>query len=127
MDHYRNTVPKHGARSPDPAMENVSQQLGQSGQPHKLLVAEWKTPNLREKLNDKQLYVASDDTCLHITNDRLAEVAGLQSNQEEADTRILLHAAHAAAEGYRSVVVTADDSDVMVLCPVPEIRNKESG
>ena len=28
-EHYRNTVPKHGARSPDPAMEKVSQQLGQ--------------------------------------------------------------------------------------------------
>ena len=26
---YRNTVPKLGARSPDPAMEKLSQQLGQ--------------------------------------------------------------------------------------------------
>ena len=74
----------------------------------RFLVAEWKTPKLREKLNDKQLYVASEETCLNITND--------QSNQEEADTRILLHAAHAPEEGYRAVVVTADDTDVMVLC-----------
>ena len=28
-EHYRNTVPKHGARSPDPAMWKVSQQLCQ--------------------------------------------------------------------------------------------------
>ena len=69
-----------------------------------------------ERLNDKQLYVASDETCLHINNDRWAEVSGLQSNQEEADTRIILHAAHAAAECYRAVVVTPDDIDVMVLC-----------
>ena len=68
------------------------------------------------KLIDKQLYVASDETCLHITNDRWAELAGLQSNQEEADTRILLHAAHTVAECYRAVVVvTPDDIDVMVL------------
>ena len=40
--------------------------------------------------------------------DQLAEVAGLQSNLEEADTRIILHAAHAAADGYRAVVVTWD-------------------
>ena len=82
----------------------------------RFLVAEWKTPKLREKLNDKQLYVASEETCLHITNDQWAEVAELQSNQEEADTRILLHAAHAAEEGYIAVVVTADDTDVMVIC-----------
>ena len=41
---------------------------------------------------------------------------GLQSNQEEADTRILLHAAHAAEEGDSAVVITADDTDVLVLC-----------
>ena len=82
----------------------------------RFLVAEWKTPKLREKLNDKKLYVASEETCLHITNDQWAEVAELQSNQEEADTRIILHAAHAAGVGYSAVVVTADDTDVIVLC-----------
>ena len=80
------------------------------------LVAKWKTSKLREKLNDKQLYVASKDTWLHITKDQWAEIAGLQSNQEEADTRIILHAAHAAAQGYRAVVVTADDTGVVVIC-----------
>ena len=62
-------------------------------------MAERKTPKLREKLNDKQLYVASEETCLHISKDQLAEVEGLQPNQEEADTRNILHAAYAAAEG----------------------------
>ena len=55
---------------------------------------------------------------MHINNDQWAEVAGLQSNQKEADTRIILHAAHAAEEGYRVVVVTPDVTDVMVLCLV---------
>ncbi|KAJ8338524.1 hypothetical protein SKAU_G00374900 [Synaphobranchus kaupii] len=82
----------------------------------RFLVAEWKTPNLRDKLNDKQLYVASEESCLHITKDQWAEVAGLQSNQEEADTRIILHAAHATEEGYSAVAVTADDTDVLALC-----------
>ena len=62
-------------------------------------MAEWKTSLLREKLNDKQLYVASEETCLHISKDQLAEVECLQPNQEEADTRTILHAAYAAAEG----------------------------
>ncbi|KAJ8403837.1 hypothetical protein AAFF_G00347050 [Aldrovandia affinis] len=78
----------------------------------RFLVAEWKTPKLRDRLNDKQLYVASEERCLHITKE-CAEVAGLQSNQEEADTR--MHAAHATEEGYSAVVVTADDTDVLLL------------
>ena len=40
----------------------------------------------------------------------------LQSIQEETDTRIILHAAHAAEEGYSAVVVATDDTDVLVLC-----------
>ncbi|KAJ8398217.1 hypothetical protein AAFF_G00430610 [Aldrovandia affinis] len=82
----------------------------------RFLVAEWKTPKLRDRLNDKQLYVASEESCLHITKDQWAEVASLQSNQEEADTRMILNAAHAAEEGYSAVVVTADDTDVLLLC-----------
>ncbi|KAJ8387590.1 hypothetical protein AAFF_G00152860 [Aldrovandia affinis] len=80
------------------------------------LVAKWKTPKLRDRLNDKQLYVTSEESCLHITKDQWAEVASLQSNQEEADTRMILNAAHAAEEGYSAVVVTADDTDVLLLC-----------
>ena len=82
----------------------------------RFLVAELKTPKRMHKLQDKQLYVASEESCLHITKDQWEEVASLQSNQEEADTRIILHAAHAAKEGYSAVVVVADDTDVLVLC-----------
>ena len=60
---------------------------------------------LREKLNDKPLYIASEEICLRITNDQWAEVACLQSHQEEADTGNILHAAHVAAEGYRADIV----------------------
>ncbi|KAL7386837.1 hypothetical protein ABVT39_014532 [Epinephelus coioides] len=84
--------------------------------PISFLVVELKTPKLRHKLNDKQVYIASEESCLHITKDHWAEVECLQSNQEEADTRIILHAAHAAKEGYSAVVVAADDTDVLVLC-----------
>ena len=66
-------------------------------------VAELKTPKVSEKLNDKQLYVASEETRLLITNELWVEVAGMSSNQEEADTRIIWHA---AAEGYSAVIVT---------------------
>ena len=66
-----NTVPKHGARSPDPAMVKVS--LSSSANKANLLrflVTEWNITKLREKLKDKQIYVASQETCLYINNDQ---------------------------------------------------------
>ena len=36
-------------------------------------------------------------------------------NQEEADTRMLLHAAHAASEGNKKILIRTVDTDVMVL------------
>ena len=51
-----------------------------------------------------------------MTADEWVEVTELQSTQEEADTSLLLHALHAARTGSKAVIVTADDTDVMVLC-----------
>ena len=42
-------------------------------------------------------------------------VNDLKSSQEEADTRILLHAKHASDQGYTSVIVVSEDTDVFVL------------
>ena len=39
----------------------------------------------------------------------------LESSQEEADTRILLHSAHAAMSGFEAVVIVLDDTDVFLL------------
>ena len=66
-----NTVPKHGARSPDPAMVKVV--LSSSANKANLLrflVTESNITKLREKLRDKQIYVASQETCLYINNDQ---------------------------------------------------------
>ena len=38
------------------------------------------------------------------------EVLGLLSAQEEADTRLLLHTAHASAEWHKTVVIISDDT-----------------
>ena len=52
--------------------------------------------------------VTSEEICLHISNDQLAEVSCLHSILQEADARIMIHAAHIAADGYRAFVVTWD-------------------
>ena len=53
----------------------------------------------------------SEEICLHISKDQLAEVAGLQSNFEEADT-IIIQSAHASADGYRAFVVRYNPSHI---------------
>ena len=40
----------------------------------------------------------------------------LNSSQEEADTRLLLHAAHAARSKFVAVIIVSEDTDVSVLC-----------
>ena len=43
------------------------------------------------------------------------DIPGLQSNHEEADTRLLLHAKHAADNASR-IVIQSPDTDVLVIC-----------
>ena len=67
-------------------------------------------------LHSKALYVNCEETCFSMTVDEWAEVAKLQSIEEEADTRLLLHALHAALTGPKAVIVRAEDTDAMLLC-----------
>ena len=40
----------------------------------------------------------------------------MHSKHEEADTCLTLHALHASNAGSKAVLITAEDTDVMVLC-----------
>lgn len=79
----------------------------------KFLVAEWKKTEMRDKLSGKTLYVTCQSECWKLDPTSVELVTELQSNQEEADTRMLLHTQHAINEG--PVVIHADDTDVLVL------------
>ena len=83
----------------------------------KFLSEEWKTKEYSERLQreGKVLYVTSEKECWKITSARNDQVPELSSSQEEADTRLLLHAPHAAKEGYKAVVVNSEDTDVSIL------------
>ncbi len=66
-------------------------------------------------MGDKELYVTCETHCFRITQATCEEVDDLESTQEEADTRILLHAAHAARSTCDAVIISADDTDILVL------------
>lgn len=76
----------------------------------KFLSEVWKTKEYSERLQfeGKVLYVTSEKECWKITSERNDQVPEFSSSQEEADTRLLLHASHAAKEGYDAVVVNSE-------------------
>ena len=56
-----------------------------------------------------------EEDCFIITARGCDEVRELKSSQEEADTRLLLHALHASTNGFGSVIVVSEYTDVTVL------------
>ena len=56
----------------------------------------------------------SERDALLVTRDQQCAVNPLESDQEEADTRILLHAQHSSLD-HRRIVVQSPDTDVAVL------------
>ena len=57
-----------------------------------------------------------ESDCYEITLQAANIVDELNSTQEEADTRLILHADRAARSGYKAVVVASKDTDVFLLC-----------
>ena len=62
------------------------------------------------------LYVTCEEICFKMTADECVEVSELQSTQEEAGTCLLLNALHASRTGSKTVIVTTEYTDVMLLC-----------
>ena len=83
----------------------------------RFLVEEWQTEQYVQRIHrdGKELYVTCENKCWKISGASSVQVPELCSCQEEADTRLLLHAAHAAQNGYDSVVISSEDTDVFVL------------
>lgn len=87
----------------------------------RFLLAQWQSQQYSKMLCNRVVYFVCDDKCLRISSDGLVvsavEVAELQSTQEEADTRIILHAIHVAksSDQAKCIVVRSPDTDVFIL------------
>ena len=80
------------------------------------LVDNWSNDqSLREKLERKELFLTHGEQCLKVTKDSISDVQDLHSSQEEADTRILLHAEHCGRSGLAAAVIISPDTDVFIL------------
>ena len=79
------------------------------------IVSEWRKAQCRDMLWEKVLYATVDDKCYKIISQGSMEEQALQCHQEEADGRLLLHASHAARQGYQAGVICSEDTDVFIL------------
>ncbi len=73
-----------------------------------------------ERLKHCHLYIAHGTKCSLVTSGdgRIVEatdVPSLKCSREEADTRLLLHAAHAERCEYEPIVIQSPDTDVAVI------------
>ena len=79
------------------------------------MLKEWGKEQSRTRFGEKVLYTTTKDECYKLTQQGVHKVADLSSTQEEADTRMLLHACHASRTGHKSVILVSDDTDVLVI------------
>jgi len=75
----------------------------------------WMELDSLRKLGNKVIYITNGDLCRKLTCSLVEAVHDLCSSHEEADTRLLLHASHAASNRMHTVVVVADDTAVLIL------------
>ena len=74
----------------------------------------------KEELEEGQVLVIGggfedNEKVVPVKAEEAVDIAALHSDHEEADTRLLLHAKHAASD-YPRTVVQSPDTDVIVLC-----------
>ena len=83
------------------------------------LAEEWASQKYLEKLRGRDLFVTRQDQYykIYVANKQVVRklVPVIECKQVEADTRILLHANHAAASRYDKAVIKSSDSDVEVI------------
>ena len=64
--------------------------------PARFIVAEWKKGNYRLTIGTKSIFVTDGKKVFKINKDTFIAILELESNHEEADTRMMLHAQHAS-------------------------------
>ena len=83
----------------------------------KVISQEWKNEKYRERLARKTIFLTAEDHCYEVSSIRTTTWEEVRSKQEEADTRVLLHAARAAKLEQHTELSfnTSEDTDVLVL------------
>ena len=83
------------------------------------LSQEWSKQEYVERIDSRVMYVTHGNHCkkLVVKHGRMTatDETELYTDQEEADTRMFLHASHASSHGHQRVAIVSSDTDVEVL------------
>ena len=88
------------------------------------LAREWSQNAVyAEKIKERTPFITHGDNCTKLSASdgtiTACTVLELCSNQEEADTRMLLHANHASQNGHQHIAIRSSDTDVEVSLLLP--------
>ena len=85
----------------------------------RFLLQQWSRDNYVDRIGNRNIYFAVEDKCFQLSaNDGKVvckEITELNSNHEEADTKLLLHAKHASENGETTIIIKSPDTDVAIL------------
>ena len=85
----------------------------------KFLSEEWSKQEYAERIGSRVMYVTNSNHCIKLVaiDGRMTatDETELYTDQEEADTRMFLHASHASSLGHQRVAIVSSDTDVEVL------------
>ena len=79
------------------------------------LVDDWKSSKYDTLVGNRTIYLAYGTECYHFDNRRWSGIEELSSDQEEVDTRMLLHSKHASNGNYEKIIIHTPDTDVFIL------------
>ena len=79
------------------------------------IVSQWQKPEYHVKIGQKPFYVTNRADVFKINETEICQELELQSNHEEADTRMLFHAEHASTN-YSKILISSPDTDVFIIC-----------
>ena len=81
----------------------------------RFLLDQWKQEEHFSTVESGTFYVTCDEKCFQLSNEGMFEVPELESTQEEADTRMMLHVIHATNQLISNIVIHTPDTDVVVI------------
>ena len=75
------------------------------------MTKEWQKEKYADKLSGKTFVVTCGREAYQLSFGVVERLTDLDSSQEEADTRTLLHAVHAARSKFFAVIIVSEDTE----------------
>ena len=81
----------------------------------RFIVAEWKKENYRLTIGSKSIFATDGEKVFKINEDTVIAIPELESNREDADTRMMLHAQH-ASQHFQKILISIPETNVFIIC-----------